>query len=282
MGNPKMKHLAKIFTGIILVVCLYQQVAASDTLRAIGFRIHVTDMDKALDFYAAKLGFTVRDRSAYPAWVALAASNNQHIYLAKVGSLLPVQPQEAYAGFSLQVNNLDETIAKLKAAKADFADYKKRKEGVGYAISVNDPFGLPISLMQITIRQEGPVAEPKIYNWGYTIPTMDTARKFYTQLLGFIELTTKYLPLDMPIGHADRSFGFMLHERAGKEAVEYNTIMYEHVVFLFQTPNLQRSKQALQTKGVRFLQKSPQPSPVGWYVDWYDPFGYISQLIELK
>jgi len=56
--------------------------------------------------------------------------------------------------------------------------------------------------------------------------------------LGFVERSQRYLPLAMPIGHPDKSFCFMLHEREDVEAIHYNTANDEHVVILFQTENV--------------------------------------------
>lgn len=268
----------------VFFMCLSSVLYASDSLliRTYGIRINVTDMDKALDFYGNKLGFEVDSKENYPQQVWLKTNSANKFLLHKVNNLVAERPQDTRAGLTLQVNNLDETIKKLKEKGVDFGDNIKRKEGVGYCISFSDPFGTKLHLMQVTVVQAAEFKEPKIYNYGFLLPDMDQARKFFCEKLSFIELSQKYLPLDMPLGHKNKSFAFMLHYREGVEPIHYNTTNDEHIVILFQTHDLETAVKKLKSEGVQLIQKKPLKAAWGTYVSFRDPAGYVSELIETQ
>jgi catechol 2,3-dioxygenase-like lactoylglutathione lyase family enzyme len=70
-------------------------------------------------------------------------------------------------------------------------------------------------MMHQTIVKVEPFKEPRIYNFGVLVPDMKAARAFYHDVLGFVERSEKYLPLDLPLGYSDNTFAFMLHYRPG-------------------------------------------------------------------
>lgn len=247
--------------------------------RAMGLKVNVTDIEKAVDFYSNKLGFSVKVRLSGE--VLLESGENQFIILNLVGNLLQELPNETRAGFSLQVNDLDISIKQLKERGIEISG-NKRKEGVGYAITIVDPFGNRISMMHQTIVQSPPFVEPKVYNYGFLISDMNKARDFYADIFGFVVRSEKYLPNDLPLGHADKTFAFMLHFREGIEPVQHNSSHSEHTVILFETENIEEAVAYLTGRGVRILQRSPQKSVMGKYVSFQDPFGYVSELVERK
>jgi hypothetical protein len=74
-----------------------------------------------------------------------------------------------------------------------------------------DPAGNLLSLVQDTLSKTLPDALPRLYNFGLYIPEITPDENLFTQSLGFVARTRRYLPDDMPLWHADKSFGFMLH-----------------------------------------------------------------------
>lgn len=250
-------------------------------LNTYGIKINVTDMDKALDFYSEKIGFEIESKKDYPKMVTLKTNDSNKLILNLVGNLVREGPYDVRTGLTLQVNDYDEAIKLLKSKGVDFGDNVKRKEGVGYSIYFSDPFGTQLSIMQVTVYKEEPFTEPRIYNYGILIPDMDKAR-FFFKTLGFVERSERYLPLDMPLGHRDKSFGFMLHYREGIESLYYNTANDEHIVILFQTKNLEASIKLMKEAGVKFIQNKPQENELGRYISFRDPFGLVYELIESK
>jgi catechol 2,3-dioxygenase-like lactoylglutathione lyase family enzyme len=169
----------------------------------------------------------------------------------------------------------------MKSLGVEFAETEKRKEGVGYAISIRDPFGRSISMMHQTIRKMDPFKEPKLYNFGYGIPDMETARDFYCNKLGFGVWSEKYLPLDLPLAHQDKTFAFMLHYRAGIKPIksEYPRLMRFNTI-VYETDKLATVVSELKKSGVKILTERTQKSPQGSYVVFEDPFGNVSELLE--
>ncbi len=250
-------------------------------LRTYGVKINVTDMIKAHEFYCNQLGFEIEQKINND-FTLLRSRDNNKIFLHKVPLLLPEGNKETTASVTFQVNDLDKSITSLKAKGVDFGDAKKRKEGVGYAIDIKNPFSKDISLMHQTVGDVKPFKEPLIYNYGYLIPDMDRAIEFYSGKLGFVKRSNRYLPLDMPLGHNDGQFGFMLHYRVGVEPTQFNISDNEHVVILFQTKDLDNTIEILKSKGVTFLEDKPVQSTIGRCISFYDPFGYLSEIYEIK
>ncbi len=276
-----------MFPGIICI--LLSGFASKQTteslyeIRTYGVKINVTDMKQALDFYTNKLGFIVEDGNPDSNMVFLKESKEKEkIVLNRVNNLLPERIRDNTVSFTLQVNDLDSTIVSIKNKGIDLGDYQPRKEGVGYAIFINDPFSTRISLMHQTIVKVPWFQEPLVYNYGFLISDMVKARDFYCNKLGFTARSEKYLPLDLPLGHSDKTFAFMLHYREGVKDVLYHSANDEHVVVLFRTNDLAAAIKDLKEKGVTFVQAGIQKSSLGNYISFYDPFGYVSELVEIK
>lgn len=266
---------------IAILACLLVSVASlgasedEPVIRAYGVKINVTDMDKALRFYCDKLGFEIEDRAQYPQQIFLKTDDPIKLILNRVNKLHRSDPNDSAVSFTLQVNDLDQAITRMKSQGVEFAEKDRRKEGVGYAQSIRDPFGRSISMMHQTIVKVEPFKEPKLYNFGYTISDMAAARDFYAGKLGFKVRSEKYLPLDLPLGHSDKTFAFMLHYRPGikpvknpyPEASPFNTVVFE-------TDDLRRAVSMLKESGVKILSSDSS------HVVFEDPFGIASELIE--
>jgi catechol 2,3-dioxygenase-like lactoylglutathione lyase family enzyme len=258
-----------------------QTPGAQPLLRTRALKINVDDMEKALSFYAGKLGFEVADRAEYPRRVVLKTDDRVKLILSKVGRLQKAGPSDTQVGLTLQVNDLDEAIRRMKSAGVEFAESERRKEGVGYAISIRDPFGRRISLMHQTVVKVEPFKEPKLYNFGFLIPDMAAARDFYSNRLGFVVRSEKYLPLDLPLGHADNSFGFMLHYRPGVRSInsEYPRAEPFYTV-VFETDDLRQSLGALTSRGIKNITKKLAAGGDLDALVFEDPFGNVSELVQ--
>ncbi|MDX1941933.1 MAG: VOC family protein [Saprospiraceae bacterium] len=278
-----MKNLLSILTLLLLLNIGFTQNNTSDiNLRTFGVKINVADMDKAIDFYANKLGFLIKSKQHYPQMVILNSNSDEgDIILNKVNNLISESVSDVKTGITFQVNDLDSAIIKLKNKGVDFGNQMKRKEGVGYAISFEDPFGTRLSMMHVTIMKQEYFAEPKIYNYGILISDMDKSREYFKKL-GFVERSQRYLPLDMPLGHPDKTFGFMLHYRDGVQNIHYNTSNDEHVVIIFKTNDLVSTLDKMKNAGYVFVQSKIQNGPMGKWISFRDPFGLVYDLVESK
>lgn len=257
------------------------QAEGTPSLQTHALKINVDDMKKAESFYVGKLGFEVEDKSAHPAQVVLKTGGRVKLTLNRVARLQKAGPLETQVGLTLQVNDLDQTVVRLRAAGVDFVEGSKRREAVGNAITVRDPFGRKISLMHHTASKVEPFREPRIYNFGVLIPDMNAGRDYYGNKLGFAVRSEKYLPLDLPLGHKDNSFGFMLHYRPGvtaiKSAYPRATPFYTMV---FSTDNLSRAMDAMKSSGIKVVTTKLRPTGQLELLVIEDPFGNISELVE--
>lgn len=270
-----------VFALLTLDLDLMAQLKKSDLIRTYGIKINVTDMDKAIYFYSGKIGFEIESKKNYPNMVVLKSNDNNKLIPNLVRNLVLEGPNDVRTGLTLQVNNYDQATELLKSKGVDFGDNVKRKEGVGYSIYFSDPFGTQLSTMQVTVYKEEPFTEPRIYNYGILIPDMEKARAFFKKL-GFVERTERYLPLDMPLGHPDNSFGFMLHYRDGIESLHYNTANDEHIVILFQINDIEAKIKEMKKSNIKFVQSKVQQNGLGKYISFRDPFGLVYELIEIK
>ncbi|HWS99316.1 MAG TPA: VOC family protein [Pyrinomonadaceae bacterium] len=249
-------------------------------VRTYGLKINVDDMRKALSFYEDKLGFEVEGRGTD--YAVLKSAAGERLILNRVKQLRALGPADTQLSFTLQVNDLDRAIERMKALGIEFGEKERRREAVGDAIFIKDPFGRRISLMHQTVVKAEPFKEPRLYNFGFLVPDMQAARDFYGGKLGFVVRSEKYLPLDLPLGHTDKSFAFMLHYRPGVTRVlsdyprsaPFNTLVLE-------TDSLRAAAEALKARGVKILDAEPREGAPGSYLAFEDPFGNVSELLEV-
>ena len=250
-------------------------------LRVSALKVNVDDMDKGLSFYRDKLGFEVADNKNYPREVILKTGDNFKLVLNRVKRLQKFGPTESQVGLTLQVNNLDQAIERMKSLDVQFAETKPRKEGVGNAIYVFDPFGRRVSLMHQTIVAVEPFKEPRIYNFGLLIPDMTQARDFYVNKLGFVVRSERYLPLDLPLNYQDKTFAFMLHYRSGVTSIksQYPNAS-PFITMVFETENLKETVATMKREGVKIL--ASRTTRDGDVVTFIDPFGNVSELVKAR
>ena len=255
-----------------LLFVVFLALSARAAIRPHRLKINVTDLAKAVAFYCDKLGFAIESRT--PKEVVLRAAEVK-LVLHEVARLRPASKTETALGFTLQVNDLDRAIKRMKELDIPFAESEPRTEGVGRAISILDPFGRRISLMHQTIVAVAPFEEPRLYNFGYTVPDMDAARAFYRGKLGFVERSERYLPRDMPVGTADGAFAFMLHQRPNVGAFDPKRAAGEPMnVLIYETNDLAATVAGLREAGVTVDERDG--------VSFRDPFGNVAELVEVR
>jgi catechol 2,3-dioxygenase-like lactoylglutathione lyase family enzyme len=122
---------------------------STDTKGAV-VRYQVADVDRAVAFYTEHLGFRVAQRPA--PILAIIARGDLHLILSGPGSSgsrpMPDGRQQEPGGWNrivLYVDNLDSTIASLRAAGTRFRNEVEVGPG-GKQVQVDDPDGNPIEL----------------------------------------------------------------------------------------------------------------------------------------
>ncbi len=112
-------------------------------------RYQVTDVDRALSFYTAQLGFQLVQRAGP---IGIIARGNLHVLLsgggASGGRPMPGGTEQGPGGWNrivLYVDDLDASIGKLEKADAHFRNTIESGPG-GRQILLDDPDGNPIEL----------------------------------------------------------------------------------------------------------------------------------------
>ena len=109
--------------------------------------VYVDDMDKALDFYCNKLGFTVKHKY-----------DDCLVHLENDGPLLILEttekpakakyPEMSQVALGIETKNVEETAKKLRELGADVIHDTPQKFPVGVFVAVRDPAGNLIELLQ--------------------------------------------------------------------------------------------------------------------------------------
>lgn len=110
---------------------------------------------------------------------------------------------------------------------------------------------------------------------------MAAGRAFYSTTLGFVVRSEQYLPLDLPLGHADGTFGFMLHQRDAVTSIKNgypDTMPYNMIVF--ETSDLDKTLEIISKKSVSIIDRTRSKNGGLQSVVLVDPFGNISAIVD--
>ena len=246
------------------------------TVRIYGVRILVSDIDEAVAFYSATLGFKVLSTVKYPSEVELK-SEGLRLFLTRTGRAA----QYDYAGavrttFGFQANNLVETRAKLEGEGVVFLEPEPQTVGVGIATTFKDPSGNVLYLLEQQVGDRAPFEEPRIYNVGFHLPDEATARQLYCDVLGFVVRTERYFPA-IPLGHRDGTFAFMLHEKTDLKPRTSKYPDEAQIVPLFEATDLDAVVKHLRRSGTQYATVASTNVRA---IAAYDAFGNVIEISE--
>ncbi|MEW6127961.1 MAG: VOC family protein [Acidobacteriota bacterium] len=270
-----------LFLAIILLISanlVFAKESPTD-FKVYGVKINVQSLEKGVEFYSGVMGFKIEKINLALREVYLLSGDNRKIILKETAEkLFPDEGDYSCTSFALQVNSLDSTLKKLGEKGVKFFEKEKRTEGIGFSLHYYDPFGNIFSMVEVTIGERKTIDEPKLYNFGYYIPDIQKGMDFYSTKIGFIERTKKYMPEDMPLYHADNSFGFMLHLNRKDWGLRKDVNGKNAVNLVFSTKNLAQAQENLKKLGIKT--SKPMPSIGGQYFSFQDNYGIRVDLIE--
>lgn len=261
-----------VFLILILVGSSPKSEASVDStlMRIRGVNILVADMNEAIAFYSGKLGFDVLSTTEYPQRVELKSAGLR-LHLSKTDK----KAQYDYAGsirttFGFQANDLLATRDKLIAQGVRFLEPEPVKVGVGIATTFKDPSGNVLYLLEQQVGDRTPFEEPRIYNVGFHVPDVKAAQRLYCDVLGFVVRTDRYFPA-IPLGHADGSFAFMLHEKSDLTPRRSKYPTEAQIVPVFEANDLSRVRGVLEESGSTFTAKDRS-------IIVHDVFGNVTEI----
>lgn len=257
-------------------------------LRAYGVKLNVADLDEAAKFYADFVGFAVAARAGDGTALTLRTDDRHytHVTLVRQSSAGNVfYRRDAHTSFTVQVQDIRARVARAQQEGVRLLENHVRLEQVGLAVTIADPFGNLISMMDLTVESSPPAPDPALYNYGFVIPSNGyaRAREFWCDRLGFTTLMDRYLPFDQAVFSADRRWGFMLHMRDGvtpAPAAPYPG--YPAAIVQLATPDLAAAVEKLRAAGAELLLREPRTDAFGRrYTAFREPFGTPVEVLEV-
>lgn len=245
---------------------------SSFTVRSAGIVITTNQLDKAVEFYSGTMGLPVlkkEDKAAY-----LQGGDTRQIVIKEITERIkPNSGSQDNISFTLLVNNIDSIQQVLKKKNVKFVNEKKRTEGVGYSLHVIDPENNIFSILQDTLSKRAPFSGIRLYNYGYYVSDMVQQAKLFCGALGFVVLSKRYLPGDIPLGHRDKRFAFMLHlNRQEYRPGNFEGEGYPAFHLLFSTDDPVKAKQALMQSGCKVNQQDKT-------IFFRDSFGLLGEMV---
>lgn len=219
-------------------------------LRVEAVVIKVPNLSRAKDFYVGVLGFAgdTADERTF-----VISTNSYKIILEQT----PEAAVYEVAGIgkvniAVQVNDLDSAYKRLKNSGVRFISEEPRKEGVGFAYKILDPFGNHLSVIRLDGQNSIAARQPWAYNCGLFVEDIGKETELMTSL-GFRALTEKFLPMDNPLFYNDGQFAFVLH----RNRPEYRHIENQNLSLVFKG-NVGSSKKMLGRRKIVFTQRAGQ------------------------
>ena len=281
-----MKFLKLLFAAIIVFLFVKNNFAGdtkiTDTekinLKALGVKMMVTNLETAKEFYSSKLGFKIKNETANSIELE---DKTAKFWLIKTQRDNEVEAgKEAQTILTIQVNNLEETMKLWKEKGVEFTT-EIGKVGVGVSAKIKDPFGNSVSVLQQTIVETPQFEEPQIYNFGYYLSDIPSARKLFVDKLMFNVRTEKYFPPALPLANWDESFGFMLHERKELKNSDADYYNDTQTIIVFGCVDIEKTFKFFKEAGINVLFNEPQDSQTGKYFAFDAGEGVVSEVIEI-
>jgi catechol 2,3-dioxygenase-like lactoylglutathione lyase family enzyme len=240
-------------------------------IKLYGVKLRVNNLEVALKFYHEILGFQVDQSHKADNEIQLSTNSYKIILHRDVNMKIPKNKSLLSISMCMAVQNIDSTFQLLKSKGVRFLSYDKRKEGVGYSMKIFDPFGNCISIMQLTYLNAPQIVEPFVYNCGFYVTSLDKARYFYSDILGFTALSEKYLPDDLPMGYADKKLAFMLHQNRP----EFTHLLMPNMKLVFTVPDFIELRKLLIANKIAFTEIDAK-------ITITDNNGIDSDIIQIK
>ena len=173
---------------------------ASFAPRVFALELDVPDVERAVRFY----------RDAFGLEESRALSTSRLGVLECDGGAVVLRPTEAREtprgapawSLNLRVSDLDSALVRARGAGAKVEDATPRRIPIGRAISVADPFGHAVHL--IDVDGDAPERACDVYNFGASAADVAAVERDFARL-GFEVDSREFLPGALPLAKAGRT-----------------------------------------------------------------------------
>jgi predicted enzyme related to lactoylglutathione lyase len=284
-GNNLNVALTRVAFALILIACLgfmaaspSRQNAASGNGDSLNFSPYVwaleygvADMKRAIDFYTEVLGFEVEENNCCTPMTVLR-NGQMRLLLHHVDAAL-AEAGTAGVNINMRVGDIAMVAEAARRKGAVLVDKSPRAFALGQSMTIRDPFGNHINLLDIANDDKTAESKPVVFNIGVLVEELERGENFYTNL-GFQVYSRDYLP-DLPFQRHGVA-ALVLHGGA-KAPVQPNR---RHGTIVLATSDLQSAIQALQSRGMIVEQRAKTSSAMGFAM-LHDPSGNPLKLIEV-
>lgn len=269
--------LVAVLASFLLAVTARAEETATPEFRSYGVLIHVPDIEGGLAFFQDSIGLSIADRQ--DGLYRLAGETP--LFLTQSASA-ELRHGESMPRTSLvfQTTDIAERQEQWRQRGVDFLDPEPTPNGVGVASRWRDSFGTVYALLEQRIAAPPPFTEPHIYNYGFVHRDVGAVRGFYIDLLGFAVRTESFFPPALPLGNADGSFGFMLHQDTEIAETAQRPIDGAGVSILFATDDLEAAEAYLRAADVPVRRVDPAERGGRRVLIIRDPAGVESEVWE--
>jgi predicted enzyme related to lactoylglutathione lyase len=199
-------QLALILIGLICLAFVsapssQQKFASNDGDTAIftphvwALEYGVADVQRAADFYTGALGFEVEENNCC-APLKVLRNGAVRLLLNRSEAKLPAA-DAANVHLNMRVGDLAVAAEAVRQKGGTLVDASPHPFALGQSMTIHDPFGNSINLLDIASDNKTADSKPAVFNIGVLGEKLEQIEAFYTGL-GFQIFSREYLP-DLPL-----------------------------------------------------------------------------------
>jgi predicted enzyme related to lactoylglutathione lyase len=242
--------------------------ASSFTPYVWAFEYGVADMQRAVDFYTGALGFEVEENNCCAPLIVLR-NGSVRLLLNRIEANMPAA-NASNAHLNMRVGDLTVAAETVRQKGGTLEDTSPQPFALGQSMTIHDPFGNSINLLDIANDDKTADSKPAVFNIGVLGEKVEQIEAFYTSL-GFQIFSRDYLSA-LPL-QRHGVVALVLHGGAkspAKAGTRQGTIV-------LGVEDFNAAVKSLQSRGI----KISKPSTTGKTAILRDPSGNQLKLMEL-
>lgn len=233
-----------------------------------AFEYGVADMQRAVDFYTGALGFEVEENNCC-APLSVLRNGAVRLLLNRSEAKMPAA-NASNVHLNMRVGDLAVAAEAVRQKGGTIDDASPQLFALGQSMTIHDPFGNSINLLDIANDDKTADSYPVVFNIGVLGENLEELEAFYTRL-GFQIFSREYIPA-LPL-QRHGVVALVLHGGAktpAKSGTRQGTIV-------LGVEDFNAAEKSLQSRGI----KISKPPATGKTAILRDPSGNQLKLMEL-